>query len=140
MVHLKKDVNQRQEDKKGRPGITPTGLGAAADVGESLSPRASSSMRDRRILQSRAQREKEKLAIKGQKDVIKKLTLRETIARKRSEDVLSKSKVADRIDEAFNTKLDRRSDLFKTDRARRAAEISFELDESLNYYRTCHFK
>ena len=112
--------------QSGRPGITPTGLGAAADVGESLSPRASSSMRDRRILQSRAQREKEKLAIKGQKDVVKKLTLRETIARKRSEDVLSKSKVADRIDEAFNTKLDRRSDLFKTDRARRAAEISFD--------------
>ena len=132
--------------QRGRPGISASGVASGTIVGDILQQRKSTSMRDRRILQARAERQKDLKQLQSAQTILKQQKLRETIARKRSEDVLSlkkrikisgKGKVGqvfineERSFTAFETKQDRRADLFKSSRARRAAEISFGLDESL---------
>jgi len=115
--------------RRGRPGGT-AGFTAGQTIGGYFGDRAKSKAQtklDQKIEQERiTKRQKE-----ADDFLVRQRSLRDTIARRRSRDVLSRTRIADRLDEAFDTKLTRRSDLFRTDRARRAAEISFDLDESI---------
>ena len=115
--------------RRGRPGGT-AGFTAGQTIGGYFGDRAKSKAQtklDQKIEQERITRRQKE----ADDFLVRQRSLRDTIARRRSRDVLSKTRIADRLDEAFDTKLTRRSDLFRTDRARRAAEISFDLDESM---------
>ena len=135
-VGLKADGPSKKRRKPAaRPGRRGRQSGAAGfTAGQTLGGFFGDRARNRAQTKLDQKIERERLARRQQEAddfLVRQRSLRDTIARRRSRDVLSRTRIADRLDEAFDTKLTRRSDLFRTDRARRAAEISFDLDESI---------
>ena len=127
--------SKKRRKPRARPGRRGRQSGAAGfTAGQTLGGFFGDRARTRAQTKLDQKIERERLARRQQEAVdflVRQRSLRDTIARRRSRDILSRTRIADRLDEAFDTKLTRRSDLFRTDRARRAAEISFDLDESM---------
>ena len=127
--------SKKRRKPRARPGRRGRQSGAAGfTAGQTLGGFFGDRARTRAQTKLDQKIERERLARRQQEAddfLVRQRSLRDTIARRRSRDILSRTRIADRLDEAFDTKLTRRSDLFRTDRARRAAEISFDLDESM---------
>jgi len=108
---------QQQRNLAGRVGsVTAPALSIAEGI--------ALDKRDRQILADREKRQ----SVQNKKRL---KTLSGTIARRRSQDILNRTKVFDRKDDAMFLKLDRRDDFLKSARARDAAETAFRLEADL---------